>query len=175
MCMYIIDWCLLLFLLVSLMVESENSYIAWDFSLVQGKISMVLLFEPQFVSPLYNLKSFDCFSCLVLLPSSEFCLIIIGMSRLFSLRSYYSDCLRIHENCVFFSLDFKSRVSQIVSVCPPYYRYNIVYADVFLARIWFIFIFALSWKPIYLCCKSIMWKADKNCCVLIRDLIYILS
>lgn len=84
------------------MVESENSYIAWDFSLVQGKISMVLLFEPQFVSPLYNLKSFDCFACLVLLRSSEFCLIIIGMSRLFSLRSYYSDCLRIHENCVFF-------------------------------------------------------------------------
>ncbi|KAF3549308.1 hypothetical protein DY000_02000005, partial [Brassica cretica] len=67
---------------VLLMVESENSYIAWDFSLVQGKISMVLLFEPQFVSPLYNLKSFDCFSCLVLLPSSEFCLIIIGMSRI---------------------------------------------------------------------------------------------
>lgn len=41
------------------MVESENSYIAWDFSLVQGKISMVLLFEPQSVSPLCNIKTFD--------------------------------------------------------------------------------------------------------------------
>ncbi|KAF2609615.1 hypothetical protein F2Q70_00006961 [Brassica cretica] len=28
---------------VLLMVESENSYIAWDFSLVQGKISMLIL------------------------------------------------------------------------------------------------------------------------------------
>lgn len=30
------------------MVESENSYIGWDFSLMQGKISMVFLFEPFF-------------------------------------------------------------------------------------------------------------------------------
>uniref|UniRef100_M4CN71 GOLD domain-containing protein n=1 Tax=Brassica campestris TaxID=3711 RepID=M4CN71_BRACM len=35
---------------VSLMVESENSYIAWDFSLVQGKISMDIGFCVEYIS-----------------------------------------------------------------------------------------------------------------------------
>ncbi|XP_010496718.2 PREDICTED: uncharacterized protein LOC104773850, partial [Camelina sativa] len=34
---------------VSLMVESENSYIAWDFSLMQGKISMVIGFSVEYI------------------------------------------------------------------------------------------------------------------------------
>uniref|UniRef100_A0A1J3JPR4 GOLD domain-containing protein n=1 Tax=Noccaea caerulescens TaxID=107243 RepID=A0A1J3JPR4_NOCCA len=35
---------------VSLMVESENSYIAWDFSLMQGKISMDIGFSVEYIS-----------------------------------------------------------------------------------------------------------------------------
>ncbi|KAJ4905617.1 GOLD [Raphanus sativus] len=35
---------------VSLMVESENSYIGWDFSLMQGKISMDIGFSVEYVS-----------------------------------------------------------------------------------------------------------------------------
>ncbi|XP_010496822.1 PREDICTED: uncharacterized protein LOC109124442 [Camelina sativa] len=34
---------------VSLMVESENSYIAWDFSLMQGKISMDIGFSVEYI------------------------------------------------------------------------------------------------------------------------------
>ncbi|ESQ40000.1 hypothetical protein EUTSA_v10013603mg [Eutrema salsugineum] len=35
---------------VSLMVESENSYIGWDFSLMQGKISMDIGFSVEYIS-----------------------------------------------------------------------------------------------------------------------------
>ncbi|EOA12244.1 hypothetical protein CARUB_v10012733mg [Capsella rubella] len=35
---------------VSLMVESENSYIAWDFSLMQGKISMDIGFSVEYIN-----------------------------------------------------------------------------------------------------------------------------
>ncbi|KFK24699.1 hypothetical protein AALP_AA8G013300 [Arabis alpina] len=35
---------------VSLMVESENSYIAWDFSLMQGKMSMDIGFSVEYIS-----------------------------------------------------------------------------------------------------------------------------
>ncbi|EFH49240.1 hypothetical protein ARALYDRAFT_486867 [Arabidopsis lyrata subsp. lyrata] len=35
---------------ISLMVESENSYIAWDFSLMQGKISMDIGFSLEYIS-----------------------------------------------------------------------------------------------------------------------------
>ncbi|AAF89109.1 TEL1S.2 [Arabidopsis thaliana] len=35
---------------ISLMVESENSYIAWDFSLTQGKITMVIIFKTKYVT-----------------------------------------------------------------------------------------------------------------------------
>ncbi|RDX94930.1 hypothetical protein CR513_22624, partial [Mucuna pruriens] len=36
---------------VLLSVDSVNSYIAWDFSLVQGKINMDIGFSLEFVSP----------------------------------------------------------------------------------------------------------------------------
>ena len=35
---------------ISLMVESENSYIAWDFSLMQGKISMDIGFSVEYIN-----------------------------------------------------------------------------------------------------------------------------
>lgn len=45
------------------MVESENSYIAWDFSLMQGKISMVIIFKPQYVTLNHLIAFSDDWTC----------------------------------------------------------------------------------------------------------------
>lgn len=115
------------------MVESENSYIAWDFSLMQGKISMVLFpfLNPRSVFPSRILKSFDFFFLAWFASLLRICLNFNGRLVCFSLRSY---C-----NC--------SRASHIVFICPI--------ADLKLycycfCKNMFIFVFTLRLRPIWI-------------------------
>ncbi|CAN8237636.1 unnamed protein product [Cochlearia groenlandica] len=87
---------------VSLMVDSENSYIAWDFSLMQGKINMDIGFSVE-----YNSASGDK---TLILPyrryeadQGNFCTVMAGNYKLVwdnSYSTFFKKTLRYKVDCI---------------------------------------------------------------------------
>ncbi|XP_031261968.1 uncharacterized protein LOC116120168 isoform X2 [Pistacia vera] len=87
---------------VSFMVDSVNSYIAWDFSLVQGKINMDIGFSLEYTNPSGEKT--------LILPyrryesdQGNFCTVMVGNYKLIwdnSYSSFFKKVLRYKVDCI---------------------------------------------------------------------------